>query len=199
MTAVTVHRAADQVRMPWKNGLGTTLEVARGDDPAGGAMLWRVSIARVAVDGPFSLFSGYRRIISVLEGSGMVLTVDGVRSPTLTRHRPFAFDGGSDTRCELVDGPISDFNLIASDTLDARLRWVSLGGGREAVATGATALVYNTGPGTVLVGARHRAPVPAHVERLLPGDCAQSATGGLCFRLGDGDVATCAAIEIEAG
>ncbi len=44
--------AADYRTMPWKNGLGQTTELHRVDD-ATGQMLWRVSIAGVAQDGPF--------------------------------------------------------------------------------------------------------------------------------------------------
>jgi environmental stress-induced protein Ves len=106
------HLTPDQyLRQPWKNGGGTTLEIARED--LGGRMLWRVSIATVATSGPFSDFSGYRRTIMLLTGVGMVLNVEGAPLAHLVRpHVPFEFDGGLAVHGELIDGPVEDFNLM---------------------------------------------------------------------------------------
>lgn len=195
MATLTVSRAAEQVRMRWKNGLGTTLEVARWDDPGGGEMLWRVSIADVATDGPFSLFGGYRRIISVLDGEGMALTVDGVRSRVLRQYDPFAFDGGARTSCELVDGPIRDFNLIADERVPARMRWTRLAGNAEATGAARWVLVYNAGTGTLLVRADGDDAPGAAAARLMPGDCAQAQQEALLLEAADGDCA-CAIVEV---
>ena len=41
--------------------------------------MWRLSIAEVDEDGPFSLFEGMARILTVIDGKGMVLeSEDGV-------------------------------------------------------------------------------------------------------------------------
>lgn len=88
-----VLRRADHRRVPWRNGGGITYEVAA----SGGADFdWRVSIAEVETDGPFSTFDGVDRIITLIDGPWLDLTVDG------TPHRlepfvPYAFDGGSAT------------------------------------------------------------------------------------------------------
>ena len=59
-------------RMPWKNGGGSTDEIATYPRGAGlDAFDWRVSIAHVASDGPFSRFPGVERTITLLEGAGM--------------------------------------------------------------------------------------------------------------------------------
>ena len=59
--------------MPWRNGGGTTMEIlVAGDDP--GQFDFRVSIATVAADGPFSRFPGYQRHIMLIAGNGMVHT-----------------------------------------------------------------------------------------------------------------------------
>src|SRR5689334_4844647 len=85
--------AFDYVRQRWKNGGGTTTELARED--AGDRWLWRVSIADVEVSGPFSDFAGYRRIIALLDGNGMALSFDRAPPVIIDRpHEPFAFDGG---------------------------------------------------------------------------------------------------------
>lgn len=102
---------ADQVRQPWKNGGGTTTELARH----GGAdrWLWRLSVADVDRSGPFSDFTGYRRIIALLDGRGMALSFDRAPPVVLDRRgQPFAFDGGFRTHCRLLDGAIRDLNLI---------------------------------------------------------------------------------------
>lgn len=96
--------------MPWKNGLGFTTEVARFPQ-AGEHFDWRVSIASVEQDGPFSRFPGHDRILLVLEGAGLILE----RGGGLTRLGPLesvAFPGDHDTFGRLVAGPIRDFNVI---------------------------------------------------------------------------------------
>ena len=50
----------------WKNGAGTTLEIARKDGPKG--YFWRLSIAKVTYDSIFSTFPGMARILTVIEG-----------------------------------------------------------------------------------------------------------------------------------
>lgn len=102
--------ATDYTVMPWQNGGGVTTEIARDVD--NGSYGWRLSIADITADGPFSAFPGMSRIISVLTGNGMVLTVDGTPSRTLARYQAFAFDGAAITSCALIDGPIRDFNVI---------------------------------------------------------------------------------------
>ena len=98
--------------MPWKNGLGTTTEIYRSDD-ANGTMAWRVSIAGVPADGPFSAFSGYDRHIMVIEGDGMVLNggpAGEIRvAPVFASAR---FSGDWVISARLLAGPVRDFNLI---------------------------------------------------------------------------------------
>jgi hypothetical protein len=99
----------DFTTMPWKNGGGVTHEIARSEED--GRLLWRLSIAEVASDGPFSAFPGLMRVLTVIEGAGMVLeTPEGDISA-----RPFApvrFSGDVPVTGRLVAGPVRDFNLI---------------------------------------------------------------------------------------
>jgi uncharacterized protein len=107
-------RSTDYQRMPWKNGGGTTTEIWKQVSPAG-EMLWRLSIADVASDGPFSEFPGIDRWIMVIEGKGMELTVEGRGLQRLDRpFEPFAFSGDAMTNCRLIAGPIRDFNLMVA-------------------------------------------------------------------------------------
>ena len=109
-------------KMPWKNGLGFTREIRR--EPAEGEFHWRLSIAMINEDGPFSIFPHYTRIINTLSGRGMILKVDGISSRPLLPYDPFVFNGASEVECALIDGPIDDFNLIFDpDFCRAQMEW----------------------------------------------------------------------------
>ncbi|HVJ41914.1 MAG TPA: HutD family protein [Dongiaceae bacterium] len=104
----------DYQPMPWKNGQGSTIQLISAANTAGG-FDWRLSIAEVGQSGPFSDFSGYDRIITLIEGKGMVLTFNGTMHQRIDRlFTPLPFDGGWHTDCELIDGPLRDFNLMVS-------------------------------------------------------------------------------------
>lgn len=147
--------------MPWKNGAGTTLEIVQERSGRDGEYDWRLSIAQVTADGPFSEFSGFRRIITVLQGDGMVLEVDGVDSNALRAFEPFSFDGAARVNCRLLSSAIEDFNLIyRQDRIQASLRWVDC---QPAVVLGSAAgqvVFFNASAGVVEVtdasdGRRH--------------------------------------------
>ena len=99
--------------MPWKNGLGETLEVARY--PAGQSLEsfdWRVSVAPVVADGAFSVFPGIERTIAVIEGNGMELSQAGGLQHRLEPGLPYTYDGGTAIEGRLIDGPVRDFNVM---------------------------------------------------------------------------------------
>ncbi|WP_395676851.1 HutD family protein [Inquilinus sp.] len=117
--------------MPWRNGGGTTAEIAfePGDGPAG--FRWRMSLADVASEGPFSAFPGCGRTIMLLSGRGMELTIsENGAAPNTVRldqpHQPFDFDGEAATTCRLIDGPVRDLNVIADRALQIDHRVVAL-------------------------------------------------------------------------
>lgn len=104
---------ADYVRMPWKDGGGQTTEIA--SHPSGATLAhfdWRVSIADVAADGPFSSFAGVDRTLALLAGAGMRLTGATHATELRAPYEPYAFSGDDATSCALVDGPVRDFNLM---------------------------------------------------------------------------------------
>jgi hypothetical protein len=103
--------------MPWKNGFGTTTEIAIDPPTAdvGGRFRWRLSIADVERSGPFSAFPGYERTIMVIAGNGMDMAIDDRPARRLDRlFESFAFSGDSVAECRLLDGPIRDFNLMVA-------------------------------------------------------------------------------------
>ena len=104
---------ADYRTMPWKNGGGRTTEIAAYPSGAGlDAFLWRVSLADVERDGPFSSFPGVERTIVLLEGAGMRLH-EGERATELTTpFAPHAFGGDAAIDCRLIAGPVRDFNAM---------------------------------------------------------------------------------------
>ncbi|MBB3657965.1 hypothetical protein FHX15_003207 [Rhizobium sp. BK650] len=110
-----VLRAADHKRMPWKNGGGETVEIAISPDGAGlDDFDWRVSTATVACDGPFSIFPGIDRTLSILEGKGMRLFIEGREPVLLTQEsEPLAFAADIAVAATLPDGTITDLNVMA--------------------------------------------------------------------------------------
>ncbi|MGU9823923.1 HutD/Ves family protein [Pseudomonas sp. LF090] len=142
MSAVKVWRATDYIRMPWKNGGGSTEEITRDAGTGLDGFGWRLSIADIAESGGFSTFAGYQRVITVIKGAGMVLTVDGEEQRGLLPLQPFAFSGESEVLCRLITGPIRDFNLIYSpQRYQARFQWID--GVQRFFTTAQTVLVFS--------------------------------------------------------
>ena len=105
---------------PWKNGGGSTREIACWPPGAGFDRFdWRVSIASIASSGPFSVFAGVDRIITLLDGDGVRLQGAGVDHRLATPLAPFAFSGDAVIDCTLLGGASSDFNVM---TRRGRLR-----------------------------------------------------------------------------
>ncbi|MEU3029081.1 HutD family protein [Streptomyces incarnatus] len=110
---VRVLRAGERPAVPWKNGGGLTREIAAAPEGADMAdFAWRVSLADVDRGGPFSRFEGVDRVITLVDGPGMVLTVDGTAHPVAEPYVPFAFPGDAETDCRLLGGPLVDFNVM---------------------------------------------------------------------------------------
>ncbi len=108
-------RFADVRPEPWRNGGGVTRELASHPKAASaqdGSWDWRVSIADVAKAGEFSTFPGMERVITIIDGELLLLTVDGAEHP-LEKYRPFRFSGEAASSATLPTGDIRDLNVIA--------------------------------------------------------------------------------------
>ena len=142
MSSLKVLRAEGYPRMPWKNGGGSTEEITRDAGAGLDGFGWRLSIADIAESGGFSSFAGYQRVITVLQGDGMTLCVDGDDTRPLLPLDPFAFSGESQVSCTLLGGAIRDFNLIyAPQRYSARLQW--LDGEQRFFTSAGTVLVFS--------------------------------------------------------
>ncbi|MEU6962138.1 HutD/Ves family protein [Streptomyces chrestomyceticus] len=108
-----VLRAAGRTATAWSNGGGVTREIAAAPFGAGWDTFdWRVSLAEVGRDGPYSALPGVDRVLTVAEGAGLELTVDGTRHVLPGPYQPFAFPGDAPTGCRLLDGPVVNFNVM---------------------------------------------------------------------------------------
>jgi environmental stress-induced protein Ves len=110
---VRLLRASDHKAAAWKNGRGTTREIAAFPPGAGyDDFGWRVSMASVASSGSFSIFAGFDRVLTVLSGSMSLLAVG--RDPIVMNSSsdPFAFPGDLGIHARLSDGPVEDVNVM---------------------------------------------------------------------------------------
>ena len=96
--------------MPWANGRGTSYEIASDRNEAG-EWTWRLAMAPVNEDGPFSRIECVNRFLAVVEGAGMLLSVDRKKLQCLPM-QVVRFRGDAITEATLIDGPIMDINLM---------------------------------------------------------------------------------------
>ncbi|WP_393056982.1 HutD family protein [Streptomyces sp. LN549] len=110
--AFRILRAAGRTTAAWKNGGGTTREIAASPGATTEAFDWRVSLADVAADGPFSVFPGVDRTLTVVEGAGMDLMVGGEHHIVDEPYWPHDFPGDLDTDGRLLAGPVMNLNVM---------------------------------------------------------------------------------------
>ena len=139
--------------MRWKNGLGETAEIAIA--PEGAALDrfdWRVSMARIEAAGPFSAFPGIDRTLTVLDGAGFRLAVDGQEPVELTpASAPFPFAGDRTAAATLLGGAVTDLNVMTRrDAWWHRVRRFGPGESMP-VAAAAVLVVCATGPARLTV------------------------------------------------
>ncbi|WP_406195527.1 HutD family protein [Streptomyces europaeiscabiei] len=193
-----VLRWSEYRSMPWKNGGGVTREVASGamQAPMISAEItdgfdWRVSVADVDAGGSFSVFPGIDRVITLVEGEGMVLTVDGTPHP-VGPFSPFAFSGDAATDCRLEAGAVRNVNVMTRRSRAAaqlRLITVAVQGAEMKCAAGETLVVMALSDGITVDGPDGRQTT---LGRL---DCVRHEGPAVLTLRGDG---TAAGITITA-
>ncbi len=111
--------------MKWKNGLGQTYQIDISPQSLSENTIektglqeefdWRLSTAPVFNSGAFSNFHGYERILILLEGKGIKLFFKNAEEEfekILKLGDQCHFSGSESVRCELIEGPVKDLNLI---------------------------------------------------------------------------------------
>ncbi|MBN3785805.1 HutD family protein [Burkholderia sp. Ac-20353] len=180
MSLIDVYPIESIPTEPWRNGGGTTRTIATG------VSHWRVSLASIERDGPYSRFPGMSRVSLILSGRGVVLRNNEAVVPL----RPMLvteYDGDADWGATLVDGPSVALNAItAKRRYRANVRLVDE---PIAIAPGSPAIVVALGggcgfaegpdanrsellPGNVLVSEHH-----ARTLRLFPRAACAGETG----------------------
>ncbi|MGJ8645306.1 MAG: HutD/Ves family protein [Marinomonas colpomeniae] len=121
-SSISIIKQSDYKRMPWKNGLGETLEIHLAEDADG--VRFRISQAAVVADGVFSDFNTMYRTLVLLSGNGMTLRhapskdiqQDSIIKNILTNILDIAqFPGGVETHATLKKGSIEDLNIIVRE------------------------------------------------------------------------------------
>ncbi len=111
---MTIILASTVKPQPWKNGGGTQRELLLR--PPGDSWKIRVALAAIEADGPFSEFAGIERWFSVMQGTGLELTIQKSAhssSHSLAEVDPILrFDGAAKTHCRLLGGPVQALNLM---------------------------------------------------------------------------------------
>ena len=138
--------SADYIRMPWANGRGETIEILKEVD-AEGMLLWRLSVATVSEDGPFSLFPGIDRVLTVIEGPGFDVVGEGLVR-TCALWVPVSFPGELPVRAERTGGKVSrDLNVMTARDLPRPEVAVMSGWG--VLSSGGLLCLYALGPSEV--------------------------------------------------
>jgi environmental stress-induced protein Ves len=106
--------AKDRKASPWKNGGGRTFEIAAHPPGADFETFdWRISLAEIEKDGPFSRFDGVDRILSLIEGRMTLEIGDPAQShPLETASSPVIFAGESPVFARLQTPLTLDINLM---------------------------------------------------------------------------------------
>ena len=99
---------------PWKNGGGSTTEIAIA--PVGASVDkfdWRISLATIVASGPFSAFPGIERSLALIEGAGVALDIGDEARFVLSQDNPIVeFAGEAQVSATLTLGPTTDFNVM---------------------------------------------------------------------------------------
>ncbi len=181
MAGLRVVRAADLVRVPWKNGGGTTAEVAAHPPGSGfDGFVWRISMADVACDGPFSRFPGIDRTLVLAEGRDLVLAVGGETRRLAAPGDALSFSGDADTAARLDGGPIRDINIMTRrGRCTHRIACLAANVPvPDLVATAGVVIVAALGPGVEMVAEGRRVALGRLDMAMVEGPCRDLTTTG---------------------
>jgi environmental stress-induced protein Ves len=166
----------DYHSMPWKNGAGSTTELAVF--PPGASLddfVWRLSRAEVNQAGAFSHFAQIDRSLAILSGQGLSLQSDSEQSTadsvSLTQTSlPYQFAGELPIFADLLGGAVLDLNLMTRRDVCQHFMQ-RLGEGEHYVtAPDAQQLLLYCAAGAATVLAEGAAETDHEQAAVLPGD-----------------------------
>lgn len=98
---------------PWKNGGGSTTEIAVFPASAGFEEFdWRVSLATISQSGPFSCFPGIDRSLALVDGDGVLLDFGDERYVLSPSEPLIEFDGEAAVHATVTGSLTTDFNVM---------------------------------------------------------------------------------------
>ena len=159
---------------PWKNGGGSTTEIAIAPLGAGfDDFDWRISLATITASGPFSSFPGIDRSLMLVDGDSVQLTLDGTRKVLLNAAQPMLWFPGEAAVVAQVKGATTDFNVMTRrDRCRHQLEKITVPG--KLVRRSAATLLFVAGEGPVLARASDQQfALARHDALLLDADDAQ--------------------------
>jgi environmental stress-induced protein Ves len=106
---------ADRPVQRWRNGGGATSELASDSATASGGFAWRISVATITRDGPFSSFAGIDRSLVRLDGGSLALEVND-QSVSVGRH-PIRFTGEDRVAGSILGEPVRVVNIMTDRTV----------------------------------------------------------------------------------
>lgn len=178
MTSYKIHTPDTFLSMPWRNGLGRTIELHSEKLPQSDNFAWRLSMADVSNDGVFSDFSGYDRTLLLMQGEGLTLEHNkGERDELLEYLQAAHFDGGDKSHATLHNGPISDFNIMTKrDYCSSTVKILKNVRDEEIAITGDVLMIYAP-DGAVSIQSNDRDQITLGSKHLLHD---RRSEGGKC-------------------
>jgi environmental stress-induced protein Ves len=175
MSAATLFRHNDFREGRWRNGRGVSWDIA--SDRPGDVIDWRLAIARIDSDVPFSHYPGIDRIFTLIEGAGLSLDVAGAGVlPVPEPFVPIYFSGDADCTSTLVNGPCRALNLfLRRGVLGARVIIHDGGGATSVGHAGDTLLFVLRGSGRLgdaILGLEDAARINGPAQMVLTPDAA---------------------------
>jgi environmental stress-induced protein Ves len=155
---------------PWKNGGGTTAEIAIA--PAGAGFDdfdWRISLATIAQSGGFSVFPGIDRTLALVDGAGVALQIDNAPLFNLNAAHPLIrFAGEAAVHATLTGGASTDFNVMTRRTACShRVETLTFSGSHSLARRSSTTLLFLAGGDRVLCQSGAEASVFRLLDALL--------------------------------
>jgi uncharacterized protein len=147
-------RQSEMTEGPWRNGMGTSWEIASHKQPGAAEFSWRFAKARIDRDVPFSIYPGVDRVFMQISGNGLDLEFEG--GHILQVHEsnlPHAFPCDVPLNCKLRDGPCFDLNLFtARGVYQAQASVIKLSGMESIDLSGIEAVFFALEGSVVLSG-----------------------------------------------